>query len=192
MKSYRFLKLFFISSLSFILMAGSCSNDDDEVTPELFEPITINIVEDMFTDCDQTYTVDNVALTYRTITLNEACNPDTAQIGECNFNPDHSISIEVNETNPFFGEYRLFLGTYLDIDISQLENTSRIRMLIGDYCGVGCTRANLYNGGEIINHTENEIYNPNTIEELVFDDLSQADRVTLYSCEAFVYQIIIE
>ena len=180
--SYKFLLLTLLS-----LPLALCSKDNED-TKQDFEPIEITFTKDFFTDCNQTVSIKNVDLTYRPISENE---PSANTIGDCDLQ-DYSLDIEQRENHPFKGFYRLFLSSYLEIDLSKLLGYSKIRLTIEDNCSVNCTGANLYIDDIIIDKQFNTTSNP-IQEELVFDLKNKnIQKVTVYSYEGILYKINIE
>ncbi|MEM6721108.1 MAG: hypothetical protein AAF611_17395 [Bacteroidota bacterium] len=174
MKSYRYLKLFFISSLSFILMASSCSNDDDDVTPEIepFTPVTINL-DGLGLDVDDT-SFTRQGFDFTAIRVRSTDNYTTNGLGLAH----------PQDGNP----------SILELDLSNTNGMSKITVSLFNNCGNGCTVIQALNSNNVIQIFDNNDILPIGATEAVFN-LSNSQAITslkMQSFEAIIYTITLE
>lgn len=172
MKPYTYLKLFFISSLSFILMAGSCSNDDDEIAPESFTPVTINLADLGVELEDTSFTTQGF-----------------------DFTAFRARSTE-NYTNDGLGLAYPQDGnsSTLELDLSNTNGISKITVSLFNNCGNGCTVVQALNNNEVIQIFDNNDVLPIGATEAIIN-LSANQAITslkMQSFEAIIYSITLE
>ena len=174
MKTYRFLKLFFISSLSFILMAGSCSNDDDTITPEVepFTPVTINL-DGLGIDVDDTsFTTQGFDFTtYRAVSTDAYTN-------------NGIILAYPQDGNP----------STMELDLSGVNGISKITIPLFNNCGDGCTVIQALNNNEAIQIIDNNDELPIGATQAIIN-LSSNQTITSLKMESFettFYSITLE
>ncbi|MEM8938600.1 MAG: hypothetical protein AAGC64_04545 [Bacteroidota bacterium] len=182
----------FLLTLFLTLPLALCSSDDDNPPEpdETFRPIEVTFTEDFFTDCNQVQTIDGARVSYRLTSENENPFNGETTTGLCDFTQvNNSLFKENREGHVFQGEYRIFIGNHLEIDLSQVDGASKVIISIDDDCSIGCTRANLYENGQVISTISNTT---TEVEELEFNVDDNSEKVTVYSAEGFVYKITLE
>ena len=116
-------------------------------------------------------------------------SPQKDLIGTCHVTSNNFYVQNVG--NPFEGNMTLGLfPNLLEVDISGLEGTSKIRFTFYDNCSIGCTQANLYEGNNIIKTVSNKTVQVS--EDFVFDISSNTTKVRIWSFEGFLYRITVE
>lgn len=170
--------LFSYKFLFVVLMAlplSLCSKDDENKEPD-FEPIEITFTEDFFTDCNQIKTIQGINLSYEK-------NPDVDQ--DCLWYE----GVLSNDVNP--NEISLLLApAVLKIDISSINDVSKITIIIYDNCGLKCTKTSLYENTSIITTIENSTIQET--ENFVFDVTANSTQLIVSSFEGYVQKIIVE
>lgn len=170
----------------FLVLLSACSDDEDEgetIIETPFETITITFEEDFETDCGQVWTIADVNLSISPFTEDEidpeGFNAD--MIGRCPF-----YSFQLFRDRPTV----LLAQAAIEIDFSALSGVSQITIEIAD--NAGGTRANLYEGDEIIAF-DGAIEGGLESETLVFDNISEeATRIRVWSFEGFIFNIVFE
>jgi hypothetical protein len=85
----------------------------------------------------------------------------------------------------------LTLGSgILEIDLSSITGASKATITIDDNCAVNCTKANLYEGNNVVFNTGNATVASE--ENLVLNLSDDSSKITVWSCEGAVLKIVIE
>ncbi|WP_298511071.1 hypothetical protein [uncultured Kordia sp.] len=174
MKSYTYLKLFFISSLSFILMAGSCSNDDDDITPETetFMPVTINL-DGLGIDVDDTsFTTQGFDFTVFRVRSTDA------------YINNGILLAFPQDGNP----------STMELDLSDVSGISKITIPLFNNCANGCTVIQVLNNNEVIQLLNtNDVIPQGEAQAIINLSPNQAiTRLKMSSFETTFYSITIE
>lgn len=119
-------------------------------------------------DCDEVWVQDGVDM-YFTTTTAEDCDGG----GSCFFNAVGGA------TGVWLFPARLVA------DFGQSYVINRVEIDVVDWCGTGCTKAFLYEGGVMVGSTENTISNASEILTVIPSG-GQADMLAVSSCEGQV------
>jgi len=160
------------------IAVSSCEGEVYEirlrVTPTLCDSTILTLDNVIVSTCGETWTEQGVTLSFV-----ETTAEDCGSGGRCSFG---------TETNLVW-----LYPARLNLDLSGLAGiVTSVEIDIIDWCGVGCTRAFLYDGITTIDSDVNSDVSEEETLLLLNDGQAPVDRIAVSSCEGVVYEIRLE